>query len=80
MGGVTLRPFVETVPYLGLIVGLSICSSMLIASCVGTIVPLMLKKIDIDPAVATGPFVTTSIDILGVTLYFVIASFVFRVL
>ncbi len=80
LGGFTLLPFVETVPYLGLIVGLSICSSMLIASCVGTIVPLMLKKIDIDPAVATGPFVTTSIDILGVTLYFVIASFVFRVL
>ena len=80
LGGFTLLPFVETVPYLGLIVGLSICSSMLIASCVGTIVPLMLKKIDIDPAVATGPFVTTSIDILGVTLYFVIASFVFSVL
>ena len=35
-----------------------------------------LQKFDIDPAIATGPFVTTSIDILGVTLYFLIASVV----
>jgi len=37
-------------------------------------VPLLLHRMDIDPAIATGPFVTTSIDILGVTLYFVIAN------
>ena len=74
LGGFTLLPFVEAPASLGIIVGLSICSSMLIASCVGTVVPLILQKIDIDPAIATGPFVTTSIDIIGVTLYFLIAS------
>ena len=74
LGGFTLLPFVESPASLGIIVGLSICSSMLIASCVGTVVPLILQKIDVDPAIATGPFVTTSIDILGVTLYFLIAS------
>ena len=66
LGGFTLLPFVESSASLGIIVGLSICSSMLIASCVGTVVPLILQKIDVDPAIATGPFVTTSIDILGV--------------
>ena len=76
LGGFTLLPFVESPASLGIIVGLSICSSMLIASCVGTVVPLILQKIDVDPAIATGPFVTTSIDILGVTLYFLIASIV----
>jgi magnesium transporter len=76
LGGFTLLPFVEATPFLGIIVGLSICSSMLIASCIGTVVPLVLRKIDIDPAVATGPFVTTSIDILGVTLYFLIATLI----
>jgi magnesium transporter len=35
---------------------------------------LALRKLDIDPAIATGPFVTTSIDILGVLLYFFIAG------
>ena len=59
---------------LGFVVGLSICASMVVAATVGTIIPLILRKLDIDPAIATGPFVTTSIDILGVLFYFLIAS------
>jgi len=59
---------------LGFVVGLSICASMMVAATVGTIIPLILRKLDIDPAVATGPFVTTSIDILGVLFYFLIAG------
>ena len=59
---------------LGIVVGLSICVSMLVAATVGTAIPLALRKLDIDPAVATGPFVTTSIDILGVLFYFLIAG------
>ena len=66
--------FIGSNPMLGLVVGLSICCSMLLASAVGTFTPLILRKLDIDPAVATGPFVTTSIDILGVLLYFMIAG------
>ena len=59
---------------LGIVVGLSICASMLLAATIGTVTPLILRKLDIDPAVATGPFVTTSIDILGILFYFVIAG------
>ena len=66
--------FVNTTPYLGLIVALSILSSMIISTFVGTLMPLLFSKLNIDPAIATGPFVTTSIDIIGVTLYFLIAS------
>ena len=66
--------FIGSDPMLGVVVGLSICSSMLLATAVGTFTPLILRKLDIDPAVATGPFVTTSIDILGVLLYFMIAG------
>ena len=58
----------------GFVVGLSICASMIVAATVGTIIPLILRKLDIDPAIATGPFVTTSIDILGVLFYFLIAG------
>ena len=47
---------------------------MVVAATVGTIIPLILRKLDIDPAIATGPFVTTSIDILGVLFYFLIAG------
>ena len=38
-----------------------------------------LRKLDIDPAIATGPFVTTSIDILGVFLYFLIAELLLQI-
>ena len=61
-------------PYLGLVVGLGIASSMLIATAFGSLAPLLLHRMDIDPAIATGPFVTTSIDILGVALYLGIAK------
>ena len=66
--------FTDAPDNLGLVVGLSICVSMVVAATVGTIIPLILRKLDIDPAIATGPFVTTSIDILGVLFYFLIAG------
>ena len=70
--------FLEISPILGLVVGLSICASMFIAATIGSLVPLILDRFDIDPAVATGPFVTTAIDILGVALYFWIAGALFN--
>lgn len=59
---------------LGAVVGLAMCANMTLAAIVGTFLPLIAVKLRIDPAVASGPFVTTSIDILGVTLYFVTAA------
>jgi len=64
----------NVLPNLGLVIGLSIGCSMTIATAVGASVPLLLKKLNFDPAISTGPFVTTAIDILGVALYFFIAS------
>jgi magnesium transporter len=66
--------FTDSHAGLGIVVGLSICVSMLVAATIGTAIPLLLRKLDIDPAIATGPFVTTSIDILGVLFYFLIAG------
>jgi magnesium transporter len=43
---------------------------------IGTIVPIFLNKNKIDPAIATGPFITTSNDILGVMVYFTIAKLI----
>lgn len=59
----------------GLVIGLSVLFSMTLASTVGTFVPLLLRRLDVDAAIATGPFVTTTIDILGVSTYFLIAKF-----
>ena len=57
----------------GLVVGLGICAVMIISTLVGSLAPLLLDRLHVDPAIATGPFVTTSIDILGLIIYFSIA-------
>lgn len=56
-----------------IVVALSICVNMILAATVGTIIPMLFKRIRIDPAIVTGSFVTTSIDILGILSYFIIA-------
>jgi len=55
-------------------VGLALLSSMSIAALVGSLVPIVFARLNIDPAVATGPFVTTAIDIISVSSYFGIAT------
>ncbi|MBN1840771.1 MAG: magnesium transporter [Deltaproteobacteria bacterium] len=64
---------------LGITVGLAVISSMTIAALVGSLVPMVFARINIDPAVATGPFVTTSIDILSVFFYFQIATLLLHI-
>ncbi|MCP3900989.1 MAG: magnesium transporter [Desulfobacteraceae bacterium] len=60
---------------LAISVGLAVVSSMSVAALVGSGVPLLFEKINIDPAIATGPFVTTAVDIVSVFCYFLIATF-----
>ena len=73
LGVFAILKFLDVSPMLGVVVGVSICISMIIAATIGSLVPLILNRFEIDPAIATGPFVTTSIDILGVACYFLIA-------
>tara|TARA_B110000238_G_scaffold179822_1_gene203415 strand:- start:379 stop:546 length:168 start_codon:yes stop_codon:yes gene_type:complete len=47
---------------------------IIVAGLIGTFVPLFLNKRGIDPAIATGPFITTSNDIFGILIYFLIAK------
>ena len=55
-------------------VGLALICSMSVAALVGSLVPMLFARINIDPAVATGPLVTTAIDIISVFCYFMIAT------
>jgi magnesium transporter len=59
---------------LALSVGIAVVCSMTMAALSGSMVPMIFARINIDPAVATGPFVTTAIDIISVSIYFVIAT------
>lgn len=61
---------------IGLTVTISLMSVIIIASLIGTFIPLLLDKFGIDPALATGPFITTSNDICGILIYFSIAKLI----
>lgn len=57
----------------GISIGLAFVAGMVVASGVGAFIPMFMNRLSFDPAVATGPFVTTSVDILGIGAYFAIA-------
>jgi magnesium transporter len=57
-------------------VSISLISVIIIASLIGTFIPLLLEKYGVDPALATGPFITTSNDICGILIYFSIAKLI----
>lgn len=56
-------------PMLGICVGLALLSNVFTAATVGTLVPIIFRKIGIDPAVASAPFISTTIDITGLIIY-----------
>lgn len=59
---------------LGLIVGVSILCTLSMSAIIGAVVPLIINKFKIDPAVASGPFITTLNDVIGLLIYFSIAT------
>jgi magnesium transporter len=60
----------------GLIVGLTMASIVLVANLVGIVLPIVLTKVNLDPAVASSPLITTVMDVTGLLIYFAIASVV----
>lgn len=64
-------------PVLGLAVSISLFTVIVFAAILGTLIPLILDKYNIDPAVATGPFITTMNDVVGLTIYFSIGVLIF---
>ncbi len=61
---------------IGVVVSIALISVIIIASLIGTFIPILLDKFGIDPALATGPFITTSNDIFGILIYFSIAKLI----
>ncbi|MEA3506066.1 MAG: magnesium transporter [Elusimicrobiota bacterium] len=59
---------------IGLVAGMGIAISMAVASTIGALLPIIFDKVNIDPAVATGPMVTTTIDVIGLSIYFILAT------
>ena len=57
-------------------IALSMLCVIVVSALIGTFVPIILDKNNIDPAIATGPFITTSNDIFGIFLFFYIAKII----
>ncbi|MGC9363050.1 MAG: magnesium transporter [Fidelibacterota bacterium] len=66
----------ENILLIGPVIGVSLCCELVIAAMLGTLVPMLLQRINVDPAVATSPIVTTSLDITGMLVYFSIATLI----
>jgi magnesium transporter len=58
-------------------VGLTLLTVIVVATTNGALVPFILQRAGVDPATSMGPFVTTLNDILGLTVYFLIAMVVY---
>jgi len=81
LGGVmtvTLLLFNQA-PDVGIIIGLSLVAVVLVAAMVGSTVPLFCERIGVDPTLATGPFITTTNDVVGLLIYLGIAYYVLQV-
>ena len=59
---------------LGIVVGASMVINMTLATIIGTVTPFLLKAMKIDPAVASGPVIATTIDVVGLAIYFTMVS------
>ena len=72
--GVIMPSMMDTL--LSFTVAISMLCVIIVAALIGTFVPIILDKRGIDPAIATGPFITTSNDIFGIFLFFYIAKLI----
>jgi magnesium transporter len=61
-------------PYLGLVVGVALMANTIVAVCIGGCVPLLLKGLKFDPALASGPILTTITDMCGFLLVLSLAA------
>ena len=62
---------------LAFVVSISLFSVVVLASFMGTVTPLVLNRFGINPALASGPFITTSNDLLGLAVYFIVAHLLY---
>ncbi len=71
---------VPTLPALsGVVIGSSICAIMILAATVGAIMPMLFARAGLDAAIATGPFLTSLIDLMGMLVYFqLVQTFLLR--
>jgi magnesium transporter len=75
--GLLITHFIFGTPYsVSITIAIALVAVIIMAALIGTFIPIFLDKRGIDPAVATGPFITTSNDVFGILTYFLIAKLI----
>ena len=64
---------------IALALSVALVAVVIVSGIIGTFIPLFLNKRGIDPAIATGPFITTSNDIFGILIYFMVAKLILQI-
>ncbi len=64
-------------PKLSFVVGVALFTVVMLASTLGTFIPIFLNKVGFNPALASGPFITTTIDLIGLAVYFTVAHILY---
>jgi magnesium transporter len=65
-------------PTLAFVVSIALFSVVMLASLLGTVIPLILDRLGFNPALASGPFITTTIDLIGLAVYFIVAHMLYE--
>lgn len=65
-------------PLLAVTVGLAMIATVIVATTLGAVLPIVFKKMKMDPALMSGPFISSIVDIVSLVIYFQIAVFMFR--
>ncbi|WP_178986633.1 magnesium transporter [Winogradskyella helgolandensis] len=74
---ILITHFIFGTPYIvSITISIALIAVIVMAALIGTFIPIFLDKRGIDPAVATGPFITTSNDVFGILIYFLIAKLI----
>ena len=61
---------------MSLTISASMICVIVVAALIGTAVPIILNKLDIDPSIATGPFITTGNDVIGILIFYYLAKII----
>ncbi len=70
---------IDADPFIGIVVGIAVFISVMVANIIGTVLPLILKKFKIDPAISAGPFISTIVDVTALLIYFEMAQTILHI-
>lgn len=76
--GVMSRGYGEHFVLVGLVISVSLIGVVLVGAMIGSMLPFLLRRLGLDPAAASAPFVATLVDVTGIVIYFTVASFILR--